>query len=73
MRNASFHPHGTAFGNRNGQAVGVNAMGEKIHTMHKTGINAGYFDGHAESVKHDRIMEIQNSPQLIDRYFNPFK
>jgi len=49
MRNASFHPHGTAFGNRNGQAVGVNAMGEKIHTMHKTGINAGYFDGHARA------------------------
>jgi prepilin-type processing-associated H-X9-DG protein len=41
--------------------------------MHKTGINAGYFDGHAESIKHERIMEIQNSPQLIDRYFNPFK
>ena len=73
MRNASFHPHGTAFGNRAGQAEGVNAMGERIHTMHKTGINAAYFDGHAESIRHDRIMEIQNSPQLIDKYFNPFK
>ena len=73
MRNASFHPHGTAFGNRAGQGVGVNAMGDKIHTMHKTGINAGYFDGHAESVKHERIMEIQNNPKLIEKYFNPFK
>ena len=35
-------------------------MGEKIHTMHKTGINAAYFDGHAESIRHERIMEIQD-------------
>jgi len=73
MRNASFHPHGTAFGNKAGQKVGINAMGEKIHTMHKTGINGAYFDGHAESIKHERIMEIQKNPRLIDRYFNPFK
>ena len=73
MRNASFHPHGTAFGNRAGQGVGVNAMGDKIHTMHKTGINAGYFDGHAESVKHERIMEIQKNQKLKEKYFDPEK
>ena len=73
MRNASFTPSGTAFGNRAGQKVGINAMGEKIHSMHKTGINGAYFDGHAESIKHERIMEIQKNPRLIDKYFNPFK
>ena len=36
-------------------------------------INAAYFDGHAESIKHERIMEIQNDQRLIDKYFNPFK
>jgi len=73
MRNASFTPNGTAFGNRAGQGVGVNAIGEKIHTMHKTGINAGYFDGHAESVKHERIMEIQKNQKLKEKYFDPEK
>ena len=69
MRNASFHPRGTAFGG----GKGTTGWGDTLHTMHKTGINAAYFDGHAESVKHERIMEIQNDQRLIDKYFNPFK
>ena len=68
MRNASFHPGGTAFGGGNGVWDG-----QKLHTMHKTGINAAYFDGHAESISHKRLMEIQRSGYLIQRHFDPFK
>lgn len=68
MRNASFHPGGTAFGGGTGTWDG-----EKLHTMHKKGINAAYFDGHAESITHKRLMEIQRSSYLIQRHFDPFK
>ena len=68
MRNASFHPGGTAFGG--GQ--GISSVGGKLHVMHKTGINAAYFDGHAASIKHDMLMKIQRSPHLIRKHFDPF-
>ena len=69
MRNASFHPGGTAFGGGNG----VSAVGGRLHTMHSTGINAAYFDGHASSIKHDQIMKIQRDSYLIQKHFDPFK
>ena len=68
MRNASFHPGGTAFGG--GQ--GISSVGNKLHVMHKSGINAAYFDGHAASIKHDMLMKIQRSPHLIRKHFDPF-
>jgi|TARA_B100000029_G_scaffold332991_1_gene325190 prepilin-type N-terminal cleavage/methylation domain-containing protein/prepilin-type processing-associated H-X9-DG protein len=69
MRNASFHPGGTAFGG----GTGASAVGGKLHTMHKNGINAAYFDGHAASIKHDRIMKIQRDSYLMQKHFDPFK
>ena len=69
MRNASFHPGGTAFGG----GRGVSAVGGRLHVMHKTGINVAYFDGHASSIKQDQIMKIQRDSFLIQKHFDPFK
>ena len=50
----------------------LSSVGEKLHVMHKNGINAAYFDGHAASIKHDMLMKIQRSPHLIRKHFDPF-
>ena len=68
MRNASFHPGGTAYGG----GSGVSALGDMLHVMHKGRINAAYFDGHAQSIKADELLRIQKNPRLVDKYFNPF-
>jgi prepilin-type processing-associated H-X9-DG protein len=68
MRNASFHPGGTAYGG----GSGVSALGGLLHVMHKGRINAAFFDGHAQSIKADELLRIQKNPRLVDKYFNPF-
>lgn len=68
MANASFSPGGTAFGG----GTGISAVGTRLHVMHKTGINTSYFDGHAASIKAERLMEIQRDGELVNKYFNPY-
>lgn len=57
MRNASFHPGGTA------------ASGKFI--VHNERINIGFIDGHMETMKHKRVLEIQRG-NWVQIYFDPF-
>src|SRR5438093_7237887 len=57
MRNVSFHPGGTAIGGN--------------FVTHNGRINVGFTDGHIETMKHKKVMEIQQ-PGQIRYWFDPF-
>jgi len=57
MRNAAFHPGGTAI---NGKFV-----------THNGRINVGFVDGHIENMKHKKVMEIQQGLETRI-YFEPY-
>jgi len=57
MHNASFYPAGSA-------AAGV-------FTLHNGRVNVGFTDGHLESMKHRKVLQIQESDQ-IPLWFDPF-
>ena len=57
MRNASFHPGGTA--------------SEGNFKMHSGRINVGFIDGHIESWKHEKVHDSQEGDLKL-RYFDPY-
>ena len=57
MRNAAFHPGGTAI---NGHFV-----------THNGRINVSYLEGHIEAMKHKKVMDIQRGT-LARIYFDPY-
>ncbi len=57
MRNASFYPGGTA--------------AEGVFTVHNGRINVGFTDGHIESLRHARVLWIQQ-PEQVPLWFDPF-
>lgn len=57
MRNASFQPGGTALGGR--------------FVMHSGRVNVAFTDGHVDSMKNRKVLEIQN-PALMKFWFEPF-
>lgn len=58
MHNASFHPGGSASGG--------------VFVVHNGKINVGFTDGHVESMKHQRVHEIQRG-RNVDIYFHPYR
>lgn len=58
MRNAAFHPGGTA--------------AEGQFQVHFAKVNVGFMDGHSESIRHPRMLAIQRPP-LDSQYFHPFR
>jgi prepilin-type N-terminal cleavage/methylation domain-containing protein/prepilin-type processing-associated H-X9-DG protein len=57
MRNASFYPMGTA--------------AEGVFTVHNGKINIAFIDGHLETMRHQRVLEIQ-SPVHAPAWFDPW-
>ena len=57
MRNASFAPGGTAI--------------TGVFVTHAGRINIGFTDGHLESMKHRKVMQIQAGTEMLE-YFDPF-
>lgn len=57
MRNASFHPEGTAI--------------DGNFKMHSGSINVGFMDSHIESWKHEKVHDSQEG-ELKLRYFDPY-
>jgi len=57
MKNASFNPGGTAISGR--------------FVTHNGRINVAYIEGHIETMKHQKVMDIQR-PSLARFYFDPY-
>jgi len=57
MRNAAFYPAGTA------------AAGD--FTLHSGRVNVGFADGHIESMRHRKVLQIQE-PDQIPLWFDPY-
>jgi len=57
MHNASFYPGGSA--------------AEGVFTVHNGRINVGFTDGHIETMRHRKVLQIQR-PDQIPLWFDPF-
>jgi prepilin-type N-terminal cleavage/methylation domain-containing protein/prepilin-type processing-associated H-X9-DG protein len=57
MYNASFYPSGSA--------------AEGVFTVHNGKINVGFVDGHLESMRHEKVLEIQD-PLQVPIWFDPY-
>jgi prepilin-type processing-associated H-X9-DG protein len=57
MFNASFYPLGSA--------------AEGNFTVHNGMINVGFIDGHLETMRHEKVLQIQD-PELAPMWFDPY-